>query len=37
MKGWHDAAYSRVRLLRAIKMFDEGKARHHEAKGKSRN
>jgi inorganic pyrophosphatase len=37
VKGWHDAAFARVRLLRAIKMFEEGKARHYEAKGKSRN
>jgi inorganic pyrophosphatase len=36
MKGWHDAAYARGRLMRAIKMFKEGKEKQAQAKGKKR-
>ncbi len=27
VKGWHDAAFARDQVLRAAKMFDEGKAK----------
>ena len=27
IKGWHDAAYARDRVLRATKLFEEGKAK----------
>jgi inorganic pyrophosphatase len=26
IKGWHDAAYARDRVIRAAKFFEEGKA-----------
>ena len=29
VKSWHDAAYARDRVLRAVKMFDESKAKAH--------
>ena len=32
IKGWHDAAYARDRVARAIKLFEEGKAKQAEAK-----
>ena len=32
MKGWHDAAYARDRVIRAVKMFDESKS---EARGET--
>jgi inorganic pyrophosphatase len=35
VKGWHDASYARDRVVRAIKMFDEAKAKHHEPKKKA--
>ncbi len=28
VKGWHDAAYARDRVLRAVKMFEDSKAKH---------
>ena len=34
IKGWHDAAYARDRVLRAIKLFQEGKTKHPEGKKK---
>jgi inorganic pyrophosphatase len=32
VKGWHDAAYARDRVVRAIKMFEESKAGKAEGK-----
>ena len=35
VKGWHDAAYARDRVVRAVKMFDDSKAKPGTAKSKS--
>jgi inorganic pyrophosphatase len=35
VKGWHDAAYARDRVVRAVKMFDESKAKPAGTKPKS--
>jgi inorganic pyrophosphatase len=35
IKGWHDAAYARDRVLIAVKQFHEGKAKKAKAKPKS--
>ena len=32
IKGWHDAAYARDRVVRATKLFDE--AKQHKAEDK---
>ncbi|HLY42378.1 MAG TPA: inorganic diphosphatase [Terracidiphilus sp.] len=36
VKGWHDAAYARDRVARAMKMYEESKQKHgsHSPKGK---
>jgi inorganic pyrophosphatase len=35
MKGWRDAAYARDRVVRAAKLFEEGKTKSHGAKKKA--
>jgi inorganic pyrophosphatase len=32
IKGWHDAAYARDRVLLAVKQFKDGKAKKTETK-----
>jgi inorganic pyrophosphatase len=34
VKGWHDAAYARDHVVRAVKLFEESKVKQPEAKGK---
>jgi inorganic pyrophosphatase len=34
VKGWHDAAYARDRVLRAVKMFDDSKTKQSTTKQK---
>ncbi len=34
VKGWHDAAYARDRVVRAVKMFDDSKAKQAAPKPK---
>jgi inorganic pyrophosphatase len=29
IKGWHDAAYARDRVVRAVKLFEDNKEKHH--------
>src|SRR5215475_4758774 len=29
VRGWHDAAYARDRVVRAVKMFDDNKVKQH--------
>jgi inorganic pyrophosphatase len=31
IKGWHDAAYARDHVVRAVKQFDDGKEKKLEA------
>jgi inorganic pyrophosphatase len=34
IRGWHDAAYARDRVVRAAKFFDDAKHKPHEVKPK---